>query len=105
MNRYYKTEGNVIYPDKSILTWGPFYFHSEQNALNKVDVILNHITEWVNLQDPSLSIKPENIIRAKGNKMVAFHIKAWKDDQSLYECKGLITVEDIFFEDEELCTN
>ena len=101
MERYFKTEGNIIYPDKSMLTWGPFYYHSKEKALAKIDVILKHITEWVNLQDPSLDIKPEDIVKPKQGCMVAFNIKAWKDDTHLEDCKGLITTEDIFFEDEK----
>lgn len=101
MERYFKTEGNIIYPDKSILTWGPFYYHSREKALAKIDSILKNIVDWVNLQDPSLNIIPEDIVRPKQGCMVAFNIKAWKDDKHLEDCKALITTEDIFFEDEK----
>lgn len=101
MERYFKTEGNIIYPDKSMLTWGPFYYHSREKALAKIDNILKNIVDWVNLQDPSLNIIPEDIVRPKQGCMVAFNIKAWKDDKHLEDCKALITTEDIFFEDEK----
>ena len=40
MNRYFKTEGNILYPSKDdhnrpMLTWGPFYFHSFDKAQAK----------------------------------------------------------------------
>jgi hypothetical protein len=54
----YKVEGNIIYPDKRMLTWGPFYFHSRDKAIEKTEEILQNITEWCNEKDPSLSIKP-----------------------------------------------
>jgi len=100
MKRYFKTEGNVIYPDKDILTWGPFYFHSYERAIAKIDDIIKYITEWVNLQDPSLNIKPENVVKPKKGNMVTFKIKAWKDDEHLEDCEAIITAGDIFFEDE-----
>ena len=102
MERYFKTEGHIIYPDKSMLTWGPFYYHSQEKALTKIDDILKHITEWVNLQDSSLNIKPENIVKPKQGSMIAFKIKAWKDEQTLQDCDAIISVDDIFFEDESL---
>lgn len=100
MNRYFKTEGNIIYPDKQMLTWGPFYYHSFDKAQAKMDEIMRWIIDWVNEQDKTLDIKPENIIRCSGNKMIVFDIKAWKDSKYLQDCDAIITVDDIFFEDE-----
>lgn len=101
MERYFKTEGNIIYPDKLMLTWGPFYYHSKEKAFAKIDDILKYITDWVNLKDPSLNIIPEDIVRPKLGRMVAFNIKAWKDDTHLEDCKGFISSQEIFFEDEK----
>ena len=100
MNRYFKTEGNLLYPDKQILTWGPFYFHSFEKAQIKMDEIMEWIVKWVNEKDETLNIQPENVIRCSGNKMIVFNIKAWKTEDKLEDCDVLITVEDIFFEDE-----
>ena len=106
MNRYFKTEGNILYPNKDennrhMLTWGPFYFHSIDKAQAKMDEIMEWIVNWCNEQDKTLNIKPENIIKASGGKMITFKIKAWKDEKHLVDCDALITVEDIFFEDEK----
>ena len=29
---HYKVEGNIIYPNKQMLTWGPFYYHDKNRA-------------------------------------------------------------------------
>lgn len=104
MNRYFKTEGNIIYPDKQMLTWGPFYYHSFDKAQAKMGEIMNWIVDWCNEQDKILNIQPENVIRCSGNKMIVFNIKAWKDEQTLQDCDAIITVNDIFFEDESICS-
>jgi len=100
MERYFKVEGNIIYPNDHMLTWGPFYYHSYEKAKSRMNVILEDIINWVNLKDPSLNIKPENYIKCTDEKMVVFEIKAWQDEDHLENCNGIITVEDIFFEDE-----
>ena len=97
--RYFKTEGDIIYPDKSMLTWGPFYYHSLDKAKSKMNDIMNDITSWCNLQDPSLNIKPENLVNATSETQIVFDIKAWKDDTTLQDCDGIISVDEIFFED------
>ena len=100
MERNFKVEGNIIYPDeKTMLTWGPFYYHSKPSAVLRMDVILNDITEWVNLEDPSLEIRPENVLRTRTGDQIVFKIKAWYDDNDLQDCNGIISVEEIFFED------
>lgn len=98
---YFKVEGNILYPDKQMLTWGPFYYHSKENAIKRMDIILKDIVNWCNLQDSSLHIKAENIIRCSGNTQIAFDIKAWKNEKQLDDCDGIITVEEIFFENDE----
>ena len=100
MNRYFKVEGNVIYPDKKMLTWGSFYYHSIDKAKERMQVILDDIKNWVNLQDPKLNIEPENFVKTKDGTQIVFDIKAWFDEKTLQDCDGIITVEDIFFEDE-----
>ena len=99
--RYYMVEGNIIYPDKQMLTWGAFYYHSREKAIERMDIILEDIVNWCNLQDSSLNIKAENLIRCSGNTQIAFDIKAWKNEKELCDCDGIITVEDVFFEDEK----
>lgn len=94
---FYTVEGNILYPDKSMLTWGPFYYHSKEKANDRMEVILQDITDWCNLKDPSLNISPQNIIRM--NDQIVFDIQAWKDDTTLQECGGIITVELVSFED------
>ena len=106
MNRYFKTEGNILYPSKDednrpMLTWGPFYFHSFDKAQAKMNEIMSWIVDWCNEQDKTLNIQPENVIRCSGNKMIVFNIKAWKTEQLLQDCDAIITVDDIFFEDEQ----
>ena len=97
MKYAYKTEGNIIYPDEQMLTWGPFYFYSLDKAKERMKKVLKDIVEWVN-GGTDLIIKPENLIYA-GDKQIVFNIKAWKDDEHLEKCNGIITVETIFFED------
>ena len=94
----YKVEGNIIYPNsEDILTWGPFYYHSEDKAIERMSDILNDIINWVNFQDPTLDIKPTNIINMR--TQIVFQIKAWKDDNELQNCNGIIEVEPFDFED------
>lgn len=95
----YKVEGNIIYPDKKIITWGPFYYYSSENAKNKMEIILNDIVSWCNLFDPSLEIKAENIKRVSDGKQLTFNIDAWKDEYTIQNCDGIITMEKIKFED------
>ena len=102
MNRYFKVEGNIIYPDKTTLTWGPFYYHSIEKTMNKMNNIMEYIVDWVNLKDKSLNIKPEKYVKASGGKTVVFEIKSWKDEQTLQNCDGIISIDEIFFEDESL---
>ena len=94
-----KVEGNIIYPDKNMLTWGPFYYHSKEKAIEKSEEILKFITEWCNEKDPSLNIEPKEVMRLGQGTQIIFNIQAWRDEDNLENCDGIITVEDIFFED------
>lgn len=95
----YKVEGNIIYPDKQMLTWGPFYYHSKEKAIEKTEEILKTITEWCNEKDPSLKIEPKKVRRLAKGEQTIFYIQAWKDENTLENCNGIITVEEIYFED------
>ena len=97
--RYFKVEGNIIYPDEHMLTWGPFYYYSIERAKEQMEKILQDIINWCNLQDPSLKIVPENLIRTYDKKQIAFKIRAWKNETSIQKCNGIVTGEEIFFED------
>ena len=99
--RNYKVEGNIIYPDEKMLTWGPFYYHSKDKGKEKMETILEDITKWCNLKDPSLNITPENLIRTRTEGQIVFNIKAWKNETTLQNCNGIITTEEIFFEDDD----
>lgn len=93
----YKVEGNIIYPDMQMLTWGDFYYHSKDKALERAEEVLKDIAKWCNEKDPSLKIEPKNVKRLGGR--IIFDIKAWKDEDNLENCDGIITVEEIYFED------
>ena len=95
----YKVEGNIIYPDKQMLTWGPFYYHSRDKAIEKSEEVLKDITKWCNEENPSLNIEPQNVKRLGKGEQIIFDIQAWKDDDNLENCDGIITVEIIDFED------
>ena len=97
MKTDFKVEGNIIYPDESMLTWGPFYYHSNKKASERMEQILTDITNWVNEEDPSLNITPHIIL--KRDTQIAFHILAWKDDDTIEKCNGIIEVVPIIFED------
>lgn len=99
MDRYFMVDGNIIYPDGQVLTWGPFYYHSMDKGREHMNDVLEDITKWCNLKDPSLNIKPENIIHTTGGKQIVFKIKAWKDDEHLEACNGIVALDEIFFED------
>jgi len=96
---FYKTEGNIIYPDKNMLTWGPFYYHSAKKAKERMKPILKDIVDWCNMKDPTLNISPTNMIEPKDGSQIVFRIKAWKDKNTLQECNGIITVDTISFDD------
>ena len=93
----YKVEGNILYPDDNMLTWGPFYYHSKEKAIERMPNILDDIISWVNLKDPILNIQPNKVIKME--TQIVFYIKAWKDEHQLDDCKGIITVELFEFED------
>lgn len=99
MERYFKVEGNLLYPDDTMLTWGPFYYHNPDNGKEKMKGILQDIVNWCNLQDPTLNIQPTNMIHVSGDTQMVFEIKAWKDETTLEDCNCIIEIEDIFFED------
>lgn len=99
MNKDYKIEGNIVFPDEHMLTWGPFYYHSEEKAKNRMESVLNDIVSWCNLQDPSLQIEPEKLIKTRSGDQICFYIKAWKDETHLEKCSGIVSVEPIYFED------
>lgn len=104
-NKYYKVEGNMLFgsaetDNLSMLTWGPFYYHNEDNAKKCLPHIKQDIINWVNLQDPSLNLQPENEIVLRNGKLITFDIKAWKTESELENTRCLITVEQIFFKDE-----
>lgn len=99
MDRDFKTEGNIIYPDKTMLTWGPFYFHSVEKAKKKMSEVLEWIIEWVNEKDNTLNIQPENVVETSDGKQIVFDIQAWKNNTTLVRCDGIISVDDINFED------
>lgn len=98
---YYKTEGTITYPDETMLTWGPYYFHSKTKAKAKIEDVLKDITEWCNKKDPSLNIVPTNVRPCYDWTMIAFDIQAWKDENTLEECYGIIDVGSFTFEDDE----
>ena len=92
--RNYKVEGNIIRPDKTMLSWGPFYYHSQDKAIDKMNDISNYIINWCD------NAEPENITVANDATQIAFDIKVLNDDHTALEnCKGLIDVTEIFFED------
>ena len=95
----YKVEGNIIHPDETMLTWGPFYYHSMDKAIEKTEEVLKNITEWCNEKDPSLKIEPKKVMRLAKGKQIIFNIQAWKDENTLENCDGIITVDMIMFED------
>ena len=70
----YKVEGNIIFPNEHMLTWGPFYYHSEEKAKDRMESVLNDIVSWCNLQDPSLQIKPEKLIKHIWRNVVALYL-------------------------------
>lgn len=100
IKRYFRVEGNIIYPDDTMLTWGPFYYHSKDKAMERMQPILNDIIDWVNGKDPTLEIRPEDLLTTIGGTQMVFKIKAWRDEKAIQKCKGIVLVEEMFFEDE-----
>lgn len=92
-----KVEGNIIYPNGHMLTWGPFYYHSNEKASERMEQILTDITNWVNETEPSLNITPQIVL--KRDTQIAFRIMAWKDDNTIEKCNGIIEVVPFMFED------
>lgn len=45
-------------------------------------------------------IKPQNIIWTRNKTQVVFDLRAWKDDSTIENTDCIISVEQIFFEDE-----
>lgn len=96
---FYKVKGCIAFPDSDLLEWGYFYFHSKDKAIERVEEVFNDIIKWCNLQDPTLNIKPKNVHRKKDGSFISFSIKAWKDDDMLQECNGIVIVELATMED------
>lgn len=105
IDEYYKVEGNMLFGDVynvvDMLTWGPFYYHNEELAKQRISLIRQDIINWVNEQDPSLNIQTENEMMIKSGKLMTFNIKAWKSETELENTTCLIKVDRIFFEDEK----
>lgn len=97
--RIFKVEGNILYPDKTMLTWGPFYYHSREKAIERMDGIMKDVVDWCNLKPIDMNIEPENVVKTNLSDQIGFKINAWTDDMSLVKCTVFISVEDIFFED------
>jgi hypothetical protein len=104
MEQYFRVEGNIVYPDETMLTWGPFYYHSKYKAKERMQLILNDIIDWVNGKDPTLEIRPEDLLTTIGGTQIVFRIKAWRDEKTLQKCDGVISVEEMFFEDDNIKT-
>ena len=97
----YKVEGNMLFQDKkTMLTWGPFYYHSKEKAIERISDIFNDIMNWVNLKDPSLNIQATNIVESRSRTQKVFNCKAWKTDDLLEDVGCIIRVDPIFFVDE-----
>ena len=101
MKRYFRVEGNIIYPDKTMLTWGPFYYHSKDKAMGRMQPILNDIIDWVNGKDQTLEIRPEDLLTTSDGTQMVFRIKAWRDEETIQKCNGIIEGDELFFEDED----
>jgi hypothetical protein len=95
--RYYKVEGNILFSEHHMLTWGPFYYHSYEQAVARMGIILKDITNWCNEEDPTMHIEPKDVMQMKDQ--IVFNIIAWKDEKNLHKCDGIINVEEISFED------
>lgn len=104
---YFKVEGTMIFnadnPKSSdTLTWGPFYYHDKEKAKAKINKIMTYMVDWVNGHEKNVeTIKPQNEIWARDKSQIVFHLKAWKDDNTCEDTRCLISVQHIFFEDEE----
>lgn len=103
---YYNVEGTMIFntdnPKSSdTLTWGPFYYHDKEKAKAKINKIMTYMVDWVNSHENNVEeIKPQNIIWARNKTQVVFDLRAWKDDSTIENTDCIISVEQIFFEDE-----
>lgn len=102
LHSHYKVEGNMLFGSSEtdnlqMLTWGPFYYHNEENAKKRLPLIRQDIINWVNSKDPSLNLQPENEIVFR--KLITFDIKAWKTENDLQPVKCIITLDNIFIDD------
>lgn len=103
---YYKVEGTMIFnadnqKSSGTLTWGPFYYHDKEKAKAKIDKIMTYMVDWVNSHKNNVEeIKPQNIIWDRNKTQVVFDLRAWKDDSTIENTDCIISVEQIFFEDE-----
>jgi len=100
---FYKVEGNMLFPDNKyhMLTWGPYYFHDENKAKDKIDIIYSDIINWINLKDPSLNLIPYDEVpfRGKDIKTRVFKCKAWLTEDELVETNCIIQVDNVRFDD------
>ena len=97
--RYFKVEGNILFSENNMLTWGPFYYHDYTKAVERMDDILKDITNWCNGEDLTMHIEPKDVLRMRDQ--IVFNILAWKDENNLCKCGGIIEVDEMFFEDEQ----
>ena len=99
IERYFKVEGNIIYSDQKMLTWGPFYYHNYEDGKKRRKKIMEDIISWCNQKDSSLNIQPEDVVTTREEDQISFSIIAWKNERTLEKCDGIIEIGEIFFED------
>jgi len=101
MMENYKVEGNMIFKGDKMLTWGPFYFHSKEEAKKRMEIVYGDMLDWVKIQDPN--IEPTNITYTRSRDTKVFNIKCKYDFKRKVENTNcIITVNEIWFEDEEI---
>lgn len=102
INRHFKVEGNIVYPSNAkMINWGPFYYHSEESAISKMNDLLTEITTYVRTISNDETIEPYNCAGSIPEQVLFFKIDALNDNNETETCDGIIVYEEIEFEDQE----
>lgn len=90
---YFKVEGNIIYPNNKMLTWGPFYYHSFKNAKKHMKHLLKDIQVYCHS-------KAVNVMYADTDDMIVFDINALdEEDGVIKKCQVITSVDNMYFQD------
>lgn len=97
---FYKLEATILYshrPNCDALTWGPYYFHNEENAIAFVPTVEKYISDWYQAE-----ITPMLQTKRKATQVYSIEYKS-EDCETPIKTKVLLEIKPLIFADEDDC--